>query len=773
MVKRSLKATETGIAKAEKALINKGWSRHELAGHVVIEGKTVINGIDIQPIHKFFTGKAVDRRYFVGICKALGISWEEIISVAQDVTLISSQNDFKEIAEIDVLVEKIRSKIQPDIQEQCGKMRVLDMTQPIGLEDIYTDVNVLETVTGNRRLELNELLENFDPESDDFERCGLSTIVEKRVPGLNVVQRYSKLMVLGKPGAGKTTFLKYLAIQCIWGNFQSKKIPIFITLKDFAEAKGYPSLIDFINQFLTCQNISEDKVIKILKNGRFLILFDGLDEVREEDRKRVIKEVETFSRLYSFSDDFRNDQAYLISKRKKIISELESLNIDTNYYESSRICSFIADLIENMNCLSLVEEINKLNNFFGEKERNQYNIKTGINNLKKDLDSLLPDILKHDDQGLIFLSKLYPSRIYVNNFIITCRIAAREYCFKEFTDVEVADFDDKQIKTFSQKWFQRKNTSRGKNFIQKLNNQKSVKELAINPLLLTLLCLIFETSSDFPTNRSELYEEGIAVLLKKWDAERSIERDQVYRKLSTARKEDLLTHIAWVTFNQKDYFFKQRQAQRYIMEYIQNLPEARTDPKTLYLDSEVVLKSIEAQHGLLVERAKGIYSFSHLTFHEYFAARKVVTTSDPKALEELFEYLVKHMAEKRWREVILLTVGMLPSADRLFCLMKQTIDTKIIRHNNSEKLYQFLRQINANSRSAAVPYQASLKALYFALFQDSATCHERNFQQEEIELLKEYHELNRLLITYINSDCYVTRAVRDNIETNLLLPQFY
>jgi DNA-binding Xre family transcriptional regulator len=79
MTKRSLKATEIGIAKAEQVLTSKGWSRNELAQQVVIEGQPIKQGIDIQPIHKFFTGKSVDRKYFVGICKALNLNWQEVV----------------------------------------------------------------------------------------------------------------------------------------------------------------------------------------------------------------------------------------------------------------------------------------------------------------------------------------------------------------------------------------------------------------------------------------------------------------------------------------------------------------------------------------------------------------------------------------------------------------------------------------------------------------------------------------------------------------------
>jgi hypothetical protein len=42
------------------------------------EDKSLKIGIDIQTVHKFFTQKGVKPQYFVAICKALGLDWEEI-----------------------------------------------------------------------------------------------------------------------------------------------------------------------------------------------------------------------------------------------------------------------------------------------------------------------------------------------------------------------------------------------------------------------------------------------------------------------------------------------------------------------------------------------------------------------------------------------------------------------------------------------------------------------------------------------------------------------
>ncbi|MEH2328161.1 NACHT domain-containing protein [Nostoc sp.] len=500
---------------------------------------------------------------------------------------ISNTSPIPSAPEINVyeLVQEVREKIKPIIQQRCGTMRVLDMTKPIELNDIHTSVNILEKITGRQRLGIDELLQQR-ASIEDFERFGLSKITEERVLGLEAVEKYFKLMILGKPGAGKTTFLEYLAIQCIKGEFQAERVPIFITLKDFAEPRNKPGLLQYITeQMSNCTSRIQD----VITYGKALVLFDGLDEVREEDSNRILNEIEQFS-----------------------------------------------------------------------------------------------------------------DRFHQNKFVMTCRIAAREYTFQRFTEVEVADFNHEQIATFATNWLKGK-AVKAESFIKGLKDNKPIQELATNPLLLTLLCLVFEESGDFPANRSELYKEGLDVLLKKWDGKRGIQRDQIYKKLSVQRKEDLLSKIALNTFEGGNYFFKQNQAEQYIIEYIRNLSDVDINPEMLQLDSEKVLKSIEYQHGLLIERAKGIYSFSHLTFHEYFTAREFIIARQSSV--EAFQNLVSHINEKRWREVLLLAAGMSSSADYLLKFMKQQVDAIIADDNY---LQQFMMYIAAKSTSVKVNYMPGI-----------------------------------------------------------------
>ena len=589
MLSRSLRVAPEHISKVKLALRrNRFHSQQALAINV---------GICRTTISSFFNGKAVDFQYFVEICDKLGLDWQAIVDV-EDTNTIPDADLGKSI---DALVEEVREKVKPFIKEHYSSMQVLDMTQPIGLNDIYTKVNILEEITGRRRIEFVDLVQGFDPAK--FDRFGLGIITEERKPGLDAVEEYSKLLVLGKPGSGKTTFLKHLAIECNDGRFLGELVPIFITLKDFAEVENKPSLLEYITQQLSSYKSAATEVEVLLENGKILVLLDGLDEVRQEDNNRILKQIRDFSKLY-----------------------------------------------------------------------------------------------------------------YMNRFVMTCRIAAQEYVFEKFKQVEVADFDINQIQSFSQNWF-KKSSLRANKFLYRLDENLRIKELATNPLMLTLLCLVFEGQGKFPTNRFELYKEAIDILLVKWDVKRNIERHEIYKNLSLGSKRDLLSYIAYKTFEQGSYLFLQVELERHIYDYISHLPDAKTSLVELSDDSKAVLKSIEAQHGLFVERANNIYSYSHRTFQEYFTARRIATSSDPNTLGMALQRLAEHITNKRWKEVFLLAVVPLRPADYLLKLMKQQVDKILVK---DILLQEFITYVNdesiriKNSLLSETSYKlAAIRAFYF------------------------------------------------------------
>jgi DNA-binding Xre family transcriptional regulator len=75
----TIAASEAGIEKAKIALIDKGWSRQDLANRVVLgEGKNRQEGISLQTVNNFFTKKPIRPQNFVEICKALELNCQDI-----------------------------------------------------------------------------------------------------------------------------------------------------------------------------------------------------------------------------------------------------------------------------------------------------------------------------------------------------------------------------------------------------------------------------------------------------------------------------------------------------------------------------------------------------------------------------------------------------------------------------------------------------------------------------------------------------------------------
>ncbi len=164
---------------------------------------------------------------------------------------------------------------------------------------------------------------------------------------------------------------------------------------------------------------------------------------------------------------------------------------------------------------------------------------------------------------------------------------------------------------------------------------------------MNLICWVFQEKADFPTQRFKLYEQGLDILLRKWNEAKGFQHNEIYHCLTLPRKKQLLYLISAITFERGDYFFDQTRIQELIADYLSTLPDAKADLDERFLDSEVVMKVMERQHGLFVERSRGLYSFSHLTFQEYFAAKYFVENASSQPLEKLNSYVT----QKRWLEI--------------------------------------------------------------------------------------------------------------------------
>ncbi|MFY9259074.1 MAG: NACHT domain-containing protein [Gallionella sp.] len=205
-----------------------------------------------------------------------------------------------------------------------GVMQVNRMIE-LTLDEVFIDLTV--RMGKAEKFELPREFEPRDDEEYDLRRERYAAPqVETGISSAELWQRHTAWVLLGDPGAGKTTLLKHFALT----NFQQTEhegkrsyipqlkqdgyLPIFIPLRFLAAEWAQQSwqAKDAVLNYLANEGLREmgfeDPTERAalfaefklaLKNGRALLLFDGLDEQRDANIQRnTVQAIESVLQTY-------------------------------------------------------------------------------------------------------------------------------------------------------------------------------------------------------------------------------------------------------------------------------------------------------------------------------------------------------------------------------------------------------------------------------------------------------------------------------------------
>lgn len=207
---------------------------------------------------------------------------------------------------------------------------------------------------------------------------------------------------------------------------------------------------------------------------------------------------------------------------------------------------------------------------------------------------------------------------------------------------------------------------RASDLIAALETNQRVRTLTESPLLATMLALVHLNRKTLPADRAELYHECVELLLDRWEPQRSwaSERPTLLQRLNIAnlKREDLrgvLHRIAYQAHQQPPSsdgrgLIDGDQLEGQLYRFFERL---KVDERDLASKKTIFLNALREETGLLHD-LDGVYALPHLTFQEYLAACYVADLPNDDLKKAAYEAW-NSTERERWREVLLLLMGRL------------------------------------------------------------------------------------------------------------------
>ena len=369
-------------------------------------------------------------------------------------------------------------------------------------------------------------------------------------PVLEIVERNRLVAVVGDPGSGKTSLLKYLALQ--WAKDNVGPLPLLVDLKEYVKTRK--GLIEYFQSGPEVFRLDAGKLEERLRAGDAALYLDGLDEIFDIGmRQAVIEEIVALSSRYA--------QARMVVSTRKVGYEPERL----------RSAGFLHATLEEFD-----------------------------------------DVQMRD-----FLRQWH----------------------------RVAEADDKERAKMLER------------LERALEESQPIRELAGNPLLLTMMAIL-NRNQELPRSRVALYREASRVLLDEWDARRALPVGEFDRE----DKEELLREIAGEMQQAEGGLAGNLIEQPRLRKQITSFLDARRISDS-HLKSRKLLQQLTERNFVLAFAGAGRFCFVHRTFLEYFCAdwfRDRFQRKQDLTLEELkTEVFGRHWKDEKWHEVLRLIAGMI------------------------------------------------------------------------------------------------------------------
>ena len=234
-----------------------------------------------------------------------------------------------------------------------------------------------------------------------------------------------------------------------------------------------------------------------------------------------------------------------------------------------------------------------------------------------------------NDQKQDFLHKWYRVERWRNKWEILLKNSQKQPEAQRLTEEQAKAQSDAEAQQAAEDLYR-----------QIVGNLAINKQLAVNPLLLTIIAATHNAFDVLPERRAALYRKMFNLLLE----DRPNRRDTRLRLKEAAQNQAVLQALAFRLSQQGETQFTQKQGADWIQSRLaEQCSERECTPRQF-------LKDIEQIAGLLAGGDSDLYQFAHKTFQEYLTAIEIQSQGLPSLLLKRLQHPDWQLVED-WREI--------------------------------------------------------------------------------------------------------------------------
>ncbi|MDM3844071.1 MAG: trypsin-like peptidase domain-containing protein, partial [Aphanizomenon gracile PMC638.10] len=368
----------------------------------------------------------------------------------------------------------------------------------------------------------------------------------------------------------------------------------------------------------------------LLKSEAYLTAQTALQGLENNSQNLEDLVIPIFLRLSEIADTTQDGTAKVSDAILKLLA---------SKYENHfpQIESFLTDKLKAGKCLLLLDALDEVP-------------KESRNNLSEKLNSFL--------------------RNYNCPIIFTSRIVGYSGAFLDGAkDVEIVPFNEPQINQYIETWFKiaaesiNDDSVSATALIRELQTKPQIRGLVQNPLLLSLICSLYqEKGITLPARRCEVYKQAVKYMLSKWTQNRQ-QKDE-------GRIEAKIRFLEQLAYNfscQSKEIFSFDELYDQSEEYLNGNKVPTSFRNT---DTDKLITELSEQDGILqkLHESGDQYLFLHRTFQEYFTACYLQRSSNG------IELAKAHFWDYEWHEIFSLMAGLMKNPVTLLQTIKNEKD---------------------------------------------------------------------------------------------------